>query len=48
MNVQSKPKIRITLIDQKGEHGCHCGHKIERAESEGRMQGCLYKEQVNT
>lgn len=28
MNVQSKPKIRITLIDQKGEHGCHRGHKI--------------------
>ena len=23
-----KPKIRITLIDQKGTVGCHRGHKI--------------------
>lgn len=24
----NKPKIRITLIDQKGTMGCHRGHKI--------------------
>ena len=24
----ARPKIRITLIDQKGEKGCHRGHKI--------------------
>ncbi|TQQ83219.1 TIGR04076 family protein [Peptacetobacter hominis] len=24
----SKPKIRITLVDKKGEHNCHRGHKI--------------------
>lgn len=23
-----RPKIRITLIDRKGEHGCHRGHKV--------------------
>lgn len=23
-----KPKIRITLVDQKGTCGCHHGHKI--------------------
>ena len=23
-----RPKIKITLIDQKGEKGCHRGHKI--------------------
>ena len=23
-----RPKIQITLIDQKGTHGCHRGHKI--------------------
>ena len=23
-----RPKIRITLIDQKGTVGCHRGHKI--------------------
>ena len=23
-----KPKIRITLVDQKGSMGCHRGHKI--------------------
>ena len=24
----SRPKIKITLIDRKGKHGCHRGHKI--------------------
>ena len=24
----ARPRIRITLIDQKGEKGCHRGHKI--------------------
>lgn len=24
----NKPKIRITLIDQKGKCGCHRGHQI--------------------
>lgn len=24
----SRPKIKITLIDRKGPHGCHRGHKI--------------------
>ena len=24
----AKPKIRITLVDQKGTCGCHRGHKI--------------------
>ena len=24
----SRPKIKITLIDQKGPHGCHRGHKV--------------------
>ena len=24
----SKPKIKITVIDRKGTHGCHHGHKI--------------------
>lgn len=24
----NKPKIRLTLIEQKGEHACHHGHKI--------------------
>ncbi|KIR03565.1 hypothetical protein P261_02380 [Lachnospiraceae bacterium TWA4] len=24
----SRPKIKITLIDKKGEKGCHRGHKI--------------------
>ena len=23
-----KPKIRLTLIDHKGAHPCHRGHKI--------------------
>ncbi len=23
-----RPKIKITLIDQKGDHGCHRGHKV--------------------
>ena len=23
-----KPKIRLTLIDRKGAHPCHRGHKI--------------------
>lgn len=23
-----KPKIRITLIDKKGDKGCHRGHKV--------------------
>lgn len=23
-----KPKIKITLIDQKGHMGCHRGHRI--------------------
>ncbi len=23
-----KPKIRITLVDKKGEHVCHRGHKV--------------------
>ncbi|MGI6118618.1 MAG: TIGR04076 family protein [Bilifractor sp.] len=23
-----RPKIKITLIDRKGEHGCHRGHKV--------------------
>ena len=24
----SKPKIKITLVDRIGKHGCHRGHKI--------------------
>lgn len=24
----SRPQIKITLIDRKGPHGCHRGHKI--------------------
>ena len=24
----TRPRIRITLIDRKGPHGCHRGHKI--------------------
>lgn len=24
----SKPRIRITLVDRIGAHGCHRGHKI--------------------
>ena len=24
----TRPRIRITLIDRKGSHGCHRGHKI--------------------
>lgn len=24
----NKPKIKITLVDRKGTHGCHRGHKI--------------------
>ena len=24
----SSPQIKITLIDRKGPHGCHRGHKI--------------------
>lgn len=24
----SKPKIKITLVDRIGKHGCHHGHKI--------------------
>lgn len=28
MNTEKRPKIRITLIDRKGERGCHRGHKI--------------------
>ena len=24
----SRPQIKITLIDRKGKHGCHRGHKI--------------------
>ena len=24
----SKPKIKITLVDRIGSHGCHRGHKI--------------------
>lgn len=24
----SRPKIKITLIDRKGKHDCHRGHKI--------------------
>ncbi|MDD3253613.1 MAG: TIGR04076 family protein [Lachnospiraceae bacterium] len=23
-----RPKIKITLVDQLGDHGCHHGHKI--------------------
>lgn len=23
-----RPKIKITLTDQKGDHGCHRGHKV--------------------
>ena len=23
-----RPKIRITLVERKGEKGCHRGHKI--------------------
>ena len=23
-----KPKIKITLIERKGEHNCHRGHKV--------------------
>lgn len=23
-----KPKIRISLVERKGEHGCHRGHKV--------------------
>ena len=23
-----KPKIKITLVDRKGDHSCHRGHKI--------------------
>lgn len=26
--MKSRPKITIRLIDQKGNHGCHHGHKI--------------------
>ena len=26
--MEKRPKIRITLIDRKGEHGCHRGHQI--------------------
>ena len=28
MAQKSRPKIKITLIDRKGKHGCHRGHKI--------------------
>ncbi|MEG0292322.1 MAG: TIGR04076 family protein [Anaerovoracaceae bacterium] len=24
----SRPKIRIEIIDKKGEHNCHRGHKV--------------------
>lgn len=27
----SRPKIKITLIDRKGKHGCHRGHKSATA-----------------
>ena len=28
MYIMKKPKIKLTLIDQKGCMGCHRGHKI--------------------
>lgn len=26
--MQSKPKIKLTLVERKGEYGCHRGHKV--------------------
>ena len=23
-----KPKLKLTLVEQKGTHGCHHGHKV--------------------
>lgn len=26
--MSDRPKLKITLIDRKGEHGCHRGHNV--------------------
>ena len=24
----SRPKIKLTLVERKGDHGCHRGHRV--------------------
>ena len=37
----SRPRIQITLIDQKGTKGCHRGHKIGDSYDFGTERGNL-------
>lgn len=37
----SKPKIKITLVDRIGTHGCHRGHKIRDTFDYDTEQGKL-------
>ena len=35
-----KPKITITLVDQKGTQGCHRGHRKLPSQPDGSIRFC--------